>query len=228
MRKAERLFQLLTTLRGCRYTVTAAHLAETLQVSERTIYRDIQALSLSGVPIEGEAGIGYRLRAGFDIPPLMFTETEIEALVVGARMIQAWADTSMAQAAQQAIDKITAVLPDRLKQSTRQENILVPDFHIDAATTEHLPALRHAIKQQLYIELDYTRADNQRSSRTIRPLGLYFWGNTWTLVAWCELRNDFRHFRLDRINALQTSNNHFKNQAGVSLNEYMRDFCDDA
>ena len=111
MRKAERLFQLVTLMRGRRLAVTAQDLAARLSVSERTIYRDMQALSLSGVPIEGEAGVGYRIRAGFDIPPLMFTETELEALLTGARMTQAWTDRDLAAAATSAMQKIAPVLP---------------------------------------------------------------------------------------------------------------------
>lgn len=225
MRKAERLFQLVTLMRGRRLAVTAQDLAAHLSVSERTIYRDMQALSLSGVPIEGEAGIGYRIRSGFDIPPLMFTEAELEALVIGARMTQAWTDSDMAAAATTAMQKIAAVLPPSMQHVLEDEVMQVPDFHVNTEVAERLQQIRQAIKQKQLIHLEYRRADQECSQRQIRPLGLFYWGATWTLVAWCELRDDFRQFRLDRILALQILTQHFSPEKGHELEDYLNAIC---
>lgn len=221
MRKAERLFQLVTLLRGRRLAVTAESLAASLNVSVRTIYRDIQSLSLSGVPIEGEAGIGYRIRSGFDVPPLMFTETELEALLTGARMTQAWTDRDLAAAATSAMQKINAVLPPHLRHVLYSEVMLVPNFNVNPLVSRRLQTIRQAIKRRQMIYIEYCRADDQFSERQIQPLGLFYWGATWTLVAWCELRDDFRQFRLDRIQKLKVQATHFKAEAGKQLRDYL-------
>ncbi len=223
MRKAERLFQLLTLLRSRRQVITAQELAARLEVSERTIYRDMQALSLSGMPIESEAGVGYRLRPGFSIPPLMFDEDELEALLLGVRMVQGWSDETLGQAANSALDKIRAVLPERLHQHHTQqpEWLLVPDFHRENRT-QHSDQIRQAIKSRQILSIKYQRQDNAFSDRSIWPLGLVYWGQTWTLVAWCELRNDYRMFRLDRIQGLTVSDKIYPEDPQRSLQHYLR------
>ena len=225
MRRADRLFQLVGLL-SYRKVITAKKLAEELEVSERTIYRDIQDLILSGVPIEGEAGIGYRLMKGYHLPPLMFTEEELAALTLGAKMVQAWTDREMARAAQHAITKIETILPDHLKPELDRQDILVPDFGTDPITMEHLALLRKAIKQQYKVRYDYQRADQQQSQRTVQPLGLFYWGQVWTLVAWCELRDAFRHFRLDRMSNICTLAERFKLQPGRQLKDYLERECE--
>ncbi len=205
MRRADRLFQIVQHLRGGRLT-TARQLAERLEVSERTIYRDIADLIGTGVPIDGEAGVGYLMREGFDLPPLMFTRDEIVALTAGARLIRAWGGTSMAAAAEEALVKIRSVLPDDTRN--RAANVAVHAFQmpqLDDATRARLDDLEAAIEARTRLDIRYATEDGTVSERIIRPLGLWFWGKVWTLVAWCELRNDFRMFRADRISGMEAS-----------------------
>ncbi|MET0356523.1 MAG: YafY family protein [Cellvibrio sp.] len=222
MQRAERLFQLLTLLRNRRTVMTAKQLSEHLEVSERTIYRDIQSLSLSGVPVEGEAGVGYRLSHRYQLPPLMFDRHEVEALLLGARMVSSWGDTDMAAHAKQAIQKILSVLPDHLRHSDENLPLLVP--HMEGAQkfyTAHSQPIREAIRARQRVNIIYTRADAQESNRIIEPLGLIFWGKVWTLVAWCQLRADYRTFRLDRINNLNIMDEIFETHDAKSLQHFL-------
>lgn len=199
MRRADRLFQIVQHLRGGRLT-TARKLAETLEVSERTIYRDIADLIGSGVPIEGEAGVGYVMRAGYEVPPLMFSKAEVAALVAGARMVKAWGGAELARAAEEALVKIEAVLPAALRDGAARVPIHAIDFlGPDPADRDRLDLLAHACDAHRRIEARYRDEQGRETQRILRPLGLHFWGRTWTLVAWCELRDDFRSFRVDRI-----------------------------
>ena len=220
MRRADRLFQLVQILRNKRL-VTARELAERLDVSERTIYRDIQDLSLSGVPVEGEAGVGYHLRYSLDIPPLMFTAAEIEALVVGARMLKAWGGSELGSSAQSVLDKVQAVIPAELHRHLEESRLFAMRFGTRQDLESTLDICRHAIAQHRYLRLDYQRADTECSVREVKPLGLYFWGNVWTLTAWCELRHDFRTFRLDRIRWLETLEHTFEEMAGQRLSDFI-------
>jgi predicted DNA-binding transcriptional regulator YafY len=220
MRRADRLFQIIQGLHHER-AVTARHLAEQLEVSERTIYRDIQDLSLSGVPITGEAGIGYRLLKGFHLSPLMFNAEELAALLLGARMVQTWTDKSLARAAQQAMAKFEHVIPDHLKPELERQEIMVPGFPINRTVSNELEALRSAIKQQHKVHFDYQREDNQTSARTVHPLGLFYWGKVWTLVAWCELRDSFRHFRLDRMSNIASLEVRYDSVQGRTLQDFL-------
>ena len=220
MRRADRLFQLVQILRNKRL-VTARELAERLAVSERTIYRDIQDLSLSGVPVEGEAGVGYHLRYSLDIPPLMFTAAEIEALVVGARMLKAWGGSELGSSAQSVLDKVQAVIPAELHRHLEESRLFAMRFGTRQDLESTLDVCRHAIAQRRYLRLDYQRADTECSVREVKPLGLYFWGNVWTLTAWCELRHDFRTFRLDRIRWLETLEHTFEEMAGQRLSDFI-------
>lgn len=221
MRKAERLFQIMTLLRSRRSVTTAAYLAETLQVSERTVYRDMQALSLSGVPIESEAGVGYRLKSGFSIPPLMFEADELEALLLGVRMVQGWSGPQLGAAADRALQKIQAVLPDALHKTYVQEPewLLVPDFNRDLSSP-HSDDIRESIKTHQVLAVNYRDEAGGDSERSVWPLGLVFWGRVWTLVAWCELRQDYRMFRLDRIQSLQQLDRHFQPSKEINLQVY--------
>lgn len=199
MRRADRLFQIVQYLRGGRLT-TAAQLAEKLEVSERTIYRDIADLIGSGVPVEGEAGVGYVMRAGYDLPPLMFTQEEIVALVAGARLIRAWGGMEMGAAAEEALVKINAVLPDAAK--AQLDRVQIHALHFGEMTDEvrrKLDRVEAAVNGRVMLEVDYADEEGRATTRLMRPLGLYFWGKVWTLVAWCELRQDFRNFRVDRM-----------------------------
>jgi predicted DNA-binding transcriptional regulator YafY len=221
MRRADRLFQIVTHLRGRRLT-TAAQLAEWLRVSTRTVYRDIRDLSLSGVPIEGEAGVGYRVAKGFDLPPLMFTFDEVEALVAGARMMEAWGGPALQQASRSALAKIALALPPDRKADMERSRIFAPSFHLDPKLGPLLETVRQAIGRRMRLQFRYEDKENRPSNRVIRPLGLYFWGSTWTLAAWCETRRDFRNFRLDRMHGSIESGKPFEDEAGKTLEDFMR------
>jgi len=222
MRKAERLFQLITLLRGRRLAITASRLAEMLEVSDRTIYRDIQALILSGVPIEGEAGVGYLLDTKFELPPLMFTSEELLALLVGSKMVQSWADNSLAKGASSAVDKITAILPDKLKKESEHSTFVIPDYFRDVKKVELSHEVREAISNNYLLVIEYSDAKEAVSKRTIEPLGLVFWGAKWTVVAYCCLRHDYREFRLDRIIQCKTVNEKFELTEIKNLQHYLR------
>jgi predicted DNA-binding transcriptional regulator YafY len=221
MRRADRLFQIVSLLRRRRF-VTAAWLAERLEVSERTIYRDVRDLIGSGVPIEGEAGVGYRLGKGFELPPMMFNVDEIEALVLGARMVEAWGDEGLRRAARSVLDKTEAVLPEKQRARVRDTALFALSFRLNQATKEGLGAIRRAVNGRRKLALRYRDAEGEPSERVVRPLGLYFWGSTWTLGAWCELREDFRNFRVDRIEAVDVLEERFELEAPVTLEDYMR------
>jgi predicted DNA-binding transcriptional regulator YafY len=219
VRRADRLFQIVQHLRLRRTRTTARELARKLEVSERTIYRDVQDLGRSGVPIEGEAGVGYILR-GFDVPPLMFTREEIEALVVGARMVEAWTTEQLSAAARQALQKIEAALPERLRAELGKPQIYAVDFRTRADVRASLDVIRGAISESRRVEFDYQKEDGEASRRGVQPLGLYFWGNVWTLAAWCDLRSDFRNFRLDRMSAIAPGSA-FEVVAGRTLDDFL-------
>ena len=220
MRRADRLFRLVQVLRARRFA-TAKTLAEALEVSERTVYRDVRDLSLSGVPIEGEAGVGYALRRDFDMPPLMFDYDEIEALTAGARMIQAWSSPSLARAAQSALDKIAAALPADKRVAIDRTRLYAPSFHVDRELGKVLDLMREAIVDQRRLSFQYRDEGGKPSERKVRPLGLYFWGQRWTLAAWCEMRDDFRNFRLDRTASVAIGNR-FPDERGKRLEDFLR------
>lgn len=216
MRRADRLFRLVEVLRSRRFA-TGAWLAEELQVSLRTLYRDIRDLCASGVPIEGEAGVGYRLRYRLDVPPLLFDVQELEALLIGTRMVQAWGDGELSAAAGAALAKIHNALPEALRREARIAQLYVPRT---PAPPPWLQELRAAIRQRMAVSMDYRREDGVRSTRTVWPLGLFFWGPAWTLVGWCTLRGEFRHFRLDRIQRLGSTETRYPDEPGRRLDDY--------
>ncbi len=220
MRRADRLFQIVQHLRGRRLT-TAAQLADWLEVSERTIYRDIRDLSLSGVPVEGEAGVGYRLSAGFDLPPIMFTLDEIEALVAGARIVETWGGSALANHVRSALAKITLALPKSRREEVEQTPMFAPEFPVPPETAAYLETIRDAIARRRKLRIEYMDRQLCDSRRTVRPLGLFFWGAAWSLAAWCELRQDFRNFRLDRIQRVIVGGE-FKDTAGQTLEDYLK------
>lgn len=218
MRRADRLFQIIQFLRTRRVT-TASWLAERLEVSERTIYRDIKDLILSGINIEGEAGVGYVVRRGFDLPPLMFTKEEINALTLGARIVDSWADQSLATAAQSALSKIETVLPDDLQGSSERTTLFAPLTQIDSDVAIVMADVRIAADNKHKLRLEYNRADGEFSTRTIWPLALFFWGSIWTIGSWCEMRQAFRVFRLDRIKTVTVLDETYPNEKGKTLDD---------
>lgn len=221
MRRADRLFQIVQHFRGGRL-VTAQKLGERLEVSERTIYRDIADLQSSGVPIDGEAGVGYIMREGFDLPPLMFTRDEIVALVAGARMVRAFGGAAMARAADEALVKIGAVLPDSEKDRIARTEIHTPMWVVSDADRAAIDLIERSIESRSVLKLDYKDEGGRGSMRDVRPLGLWFWGKVWTLVAWCEMRDDFRAFRIDRIATVLTAERKFKPEKGKLLADFYR------
>jgi predicted DNA-binding transcriptional regulator YafY len=227
MRRADRLFQIVQYLRGGRL-VTARTLGERLEVSERTIYRDIADLVSSGVPIDGEAGVGYILRSGFDLPPLMFTRDELTALTLGARFVKAWGGAELARAAEEALVKIEAVLPEREKRMLEETALFAIAFGMSDSTRGVIDRLDAAIRAQKRLHIAYEALNEEVSERDVRPLGLYYWGKTWTLAAWCELRADFRSFRADRISGMTECGDTFRHEPGKTLKDYLARMASDA
>ena len=220
MRRADRLFDIVQALRGGR-TRTAAELAQMLEVSVRTVYRDVGTLIASGVPIEGEAGVGYVLRPGYLLPPLALTEAEQQALVLGARLVAAWADGELGWAAQEVLIKLeTAGAATLLGPRAPALHSYAPG--LGAEVRERLEIGRRALQSSTKLALSYAAPGAEPASRVVRPLSLEFWGHGWTLTAWCELREDFRAFRLDRMRAVSVTGERFRPEPGRTLVDYMR------
>ncbi len=222
MRRADRLFEILQILRR-RKAVKAADIAEALEVSRRTIYRDISDMIATGVPIDGEAGVGYILRPGFDLPPLMFNEREIEALLLGARIVQSWADPELALAAADVMAKVRDVLPDALRQNVDALTLWAPEnHHREPQTTIDQAALRVAMREHRKIRFIYRDLNDRVSERMVRPLVMAFFGPVWLLAAWCEQRQDFRSFRLDRITELMVLDERFRAEPGKTAFDFLK------
>ncbi|POA98298.1 MULTISPECIES: helix-turn-helix transcriptional regulator [Chromobacterium] len=219
MARSERLLDLLQLLRRYRLPVTAQALADQLGVSVRTVYRDIASLQLQGADIAGEPGMGYQLRPGFLLPPLMFAEEEIEALVLGMRWVEKRGDPRLANAAGNALAKVAAVLPDDLRRRLEDETLLVvpvdgPLMAVDMA------ALRDAIRQQRKLALCYRDIKGDDSQRIVWPFAVGFFEKVQVLAAWCELRQDFRHFRCDRIQQCESLNERYPRRRQALLREW--------
>jgi predicted DNA-binding transcriptional regulator YafY len=201
MRRSDRLFDIIQRLRTARSPMTAAAIAAELEVAPRTIYRDIVALQASRVPIEGAAGIGYVLRRGYDLPPLMFTADEVEAVLVGMRLLRRTRDPGLQQAADSVLSKLAAVLPEPLRGSLE-----TPPFHVSEGDQREpgaisLAELRVAIREANKLRIIYRDVSGAASERVIRPVAMEYYVEVTLICAWCELRNDYRHFRTDRIEA---------------------------
>ncbi|GGA60824.1 helix-turn-helix transcriptional regulator [Pelagibacterium lentulum] len=217
MRRADRLFELLQLLRGGRLR-TGEALARALEVSVRTVYRDIADLQAQGVPIDGERGVGYLLRDEYFLPPLSLTQQEVEALNLGVRMVRANADEALAQAADELLIKIEAVLRRATVQPLRGIGIFATaDSRKGRAA---LAQLRLAVADKCRIALAYCDAKGERTERVVRPLGVEFWGHVWTLTSWCEMRADFRVFRCDRIERIEVGSP-FQDEPGKTLSDFI-------
>jgi predicted DNA-binding transcriptional regulator YafY len=221
MRRADRLFQIVEHLRR-KPVVTAAELSESLEVSVRTIYRDMDDLSASGIPLRAEAGMGYALEKGYDLPPLMFTQGELEALEIAARLLATWTDPELKAAAESALAKIGDVLPHTLKRNRSSIPVYAPDFFIDNRFFAPMPDIRRALREQRKIRVDYRKENGEESQRILRPLAIIYWGRSWTLVGWCEWREDFRHFRLDRIAGWTVLDDVFDAEIGKTYQDFLR------
>jgi predicted DNA-binding transcriptional regulator YafY len=204
MKRADRLMNLLQMLRRHRRPVTAEHLSQELEVSVRTIYRDMAGLVANRVPIRGEAGMGYVLEAGFDLPPMMFSVDEVEALLIGMRWLRGRGDATLVKAADDVIAKIGAVLPKSMQPLLYEGGLFAPNFSThEVNDTVDVGQIRMAIRKGRKLRLNYADANGEVSERTIWPFGLSYFEFTRMIMAWCELRQGFRHFRTDRILRLE-------------------------
>lgn len=220
MRRADRLFQLVGIL-GRHRTMTAQRLAEELEVSVRTVYRDVLDLCASGVPILGEAGVGYRLDPSYRLPSMTFSNDEIEALVLGMRMVESWGDADLRASARSILDKVARVIAPSSRGRLSATALFSIDFESPERRTRGLGALRRAVNTQRVVQFRYEDRNGGASRRRVRPLGLYFWGRTWTLAAWCELRDGFRNFRVDRVNELAVLEERFELTSPCTLADYV-------
>jgi predicted DNA-binding transcriptional regulator YafY len=218
--RAQRLLDLIQLLRRHRHPVSGAALAEELGISLRTVYRDIATLSAQGAHIDGEPGMGYVLRPGFMLPPLMFSEDEIEALVLGSRWVAERADATLSKAARNALAKITAVLPDDLKESVDASGLLIGPAEAMAAGDIDLTTIRLAIRQEHKLRISYADAEGAKSRRVIWPIALGFFDRYRVVAAWCETRQAYRHFRTDRIAAVTATEKRYPRRRQAMLKEW--------
>lgn len=219
-RRADRLFQIAELLRGRRLT-TAQQLADWLSVSPRTVYRDVRDLQLSGVPIEGEAGIGYRLNRAASLPPLTFTAEELAALAAGARMLETWGGARFAGGARSALAKIASAMPADKRATLDRLAVFAPSFHVDRAFSEKVDAQHEAVDGRRIVSFAYCDRLGAQTTRHVWPLGLVYWGGRWTIGAWCELRGDFRTFDIARMSEVAV-HGPFPDQEGKRLADYLR------
>ncbi|HUB43763.1 MAG TPA: YafY family protein [Acetobacteraceae bacterium] len=203
MRPADRLFDIIQRLRTARGPLTAAALAEELEVTPRTVYRDIATLQARRVPIEGAAGLGYVLRRGYDLPPLMFSADEVEAVLVGMRLLRRTRDPGLQQAAESVLSKLAAVLPEQLRGALDAPPFHVSEGDVHEPSAISLAELRVAIREANKLRIRYRDGDGAASERVIRPVAIEYYVTATLVCAWCELRNDYRHFRADRIEAAE-------------------------
>lgn len=220
MSRAQRLLDLIQALRRHRRAVAGSVLAEELGISLRTLYRDIDTLKAQGAHIDGEAGVGYVLRPGFMLPPLMFSEEEIEALVLGSRWVSERADGLLGKAARNVLAKIGAVLPDDLKDGIEQSGLLIGPSEPISAGDGELPAIRESIRSERKIRIVYADEQGNSTRRTIWPAALAFYDRVRVVVAWCELREGYRHFRTDRIIELETTMERYSRRRASLLKEW--------
>ncbi len=225
MRRADRLMQIVQILRRRRTPTSAKLIAEELGVVPRTIYRDIVDLQAAHVPIVGERGTGYVLRKGYDLPPLMFDVQELEVIMLGAQMVADRGDAALAKASDDVIAKVLAVLPDRLSNELWRAKLLVPHRPENAETSGlHLSVIRRAVRGNNKLLLDYSDGRDRKSSRRVWPLGMYFYSHVTIVCAWCELRQEYRAFRTDRINECSIENETFDPQNGELFKDFMKNW----
>ena len=220
MRRSDRLFDIIQRLRAATRPMTAAMLAAGLEVTPRTIYRDIATLQARRVPIDGEAGVGYVLRKGFDLPPLMFTIEEIEAIAVGARMVRRLRDPKLQEAADGVLAKVTTVLPEALRASLVGSPIFVSAGDAVAAEGVDLADLRAAIRESRKFHITYADEKGRRTHRTIWPIAMAYYVDVTLVGAWCELRADYRNFRVERIGASKVLDERFDQDNGRLFREW--------
>src|SRR5262249_48414463 len=227
MRRADRLFQIVQLLRRRRTVTTAKQIAQKLEISERTVYRDISDLISAGTPIDGEAGVGYRVRPGYDLPPLMFDREEIQALVLGVRIVRQVGDPSLARASESILAKVATVLPKELEPLLAETRLFVPRAIGGSQSADSLAVAREALTARRRIRMRYRNEQGEVTERTVRPLGMFFWGRSWTLAAWCEMRVAFRNFRLDRVSDAALLDR-FEEEPGRTLRDLLAQYGPEA
>ncbi len=219
MRRTDRLFDIIQILRDGKLH-RAQDIADRLEVSVRTIYRDMDTLVASGVPVEGERGVGYMVREQITLPPLNLTPAELEALNLGMAIVAEAADPDLKSAAETLADKIDAVLPTQVVAEADSWKFAVYPFADAARGLAHMAPIRSAIKSRQKLHLAYRRIDGVMTDRTIRPLHMEYWGRVWTLTAWCELREGFRVFRVDLIESVHPLPEIFADEPGKRLSDF--------
>jgi len=221
MKRSDRLFQIVNYMQGRRLVITAQDIAEEFNVSVRTIYRDIQDLILTGVPITGEAGVGYVIDKSHCLPPMALEVGELETLMLGAAMVSSYTDTAMAKSAKKLVQKLKNVLNEKDRATFAGTALFAPPSAALIPWSVDFSAIRAAIRSKHKMRLDYADQNGEHSKRTVWPLAMTFWGNTWLLLAWCELRADHRNFRLDRMQSADTLGEKFKETRKTSLQQYL-------
>lgn len=222
MRRSDRLFDIIQLLRTARGPMTASALAAELEVNVRTVYRDVATLQGRRVPIEGAAGIGYVLRRGFDLPPLMFTSDEIEAIAVGVRMVARTGDEGLRHAADSVLSKVTTVLPDRLRTQLADPPLFVSGSGAPVPQRIDLAEVRQAIRDERKLRIAYSDGTGERTQRVIWPIAMAYYVQATLIAGWCELRGDYRHFRSDRITSLTVLDEHYPADNGRLVAEWMK------
>ena len=217
MRRADRLFDIIQALRAAPRPLTAAMLAERLEVTVRTVYRDVATLQARRVPIEGAPGIGYVLRRGFDLPPLMFTSDEIDAIAVGARLVRRLRDPGLQYAAESVLSKVATVLPDPLRPQVVSAPFYVSEGSAAVPEAIDLAEVRTAIRDTRKLRITYVDEKGRRTRRTIWPIAMAYYVDVTLIAAWCELRSDYRHFRVERITGSVTLDEKFSTGGGKLL-----------
>ena len=221
MRKAERLFQLTNFIRA-KQPVTAKQISEELGISVRTVYRYIDDLSVSGIPVYGTTGIGYKLDEHFELPPLNLTESELEALMLGVDMVCRWTGNDFSRSAKSLSHKIEAALPAKL-QKENHPKLHVPSYPDTAKINDIWEIVHFSISEDISLMIEYQALNNEYSTRTIYPLGLFFWGGKWTVGSWCTLRENYRDFRLDRIINIKKQDKYAQTKI-INFNSYVASF----
>ena len=221
MRRADRLIKITHFLRSRRRAVTAKHIAEEFGICTRTVYRDIQDLMDSSVPITGEAGVGYMIDKAYYLPPVSFDSEELEAISLGISMVRQWTDAKFAAKAENALEKIQAVLPAKLQGELEQITTYSMPTSPPVPWEVSFSDLREYIRTQQKIIIEYHDGNNNSSTRMIRPLALMFFSPVWLLASWCETRKDFRNFRIDRINHLEHTEVYFDNEPDKNLEAFL-------
>jgi predicted DNA-binding transcriptional regulator YafY len=221
MRRSDRLFDIIQRLRTARGPMTAAALADELEVTVRTVYRDVATLQARRVPIEGAPGVGYMLRRGFDLPPLMFTTEEIEAILVGARLVSRTGDPSLQQAADSVLSKVAVVLPEALRGQLASAPLFVSGPGAPVPQSVDLSTVRQAIREERKLSILYVDEKGARTRRTIWPIAVAYYVQATLVGAWCELRQDYRHFRADRIAELMVLDATYPSDNGRLMAEWL-------